>query len=871
MPVTKSGLPEALRNMISSVKSSKGTISKEEVEERRKALAHDTDGMMKARKRLNSLPDSPSEYPGMSNSQLSKATSEILDSMSPKTRNQCVARMKARAFNAGEVIIEEGAIGTSMYFIDVGHAIAVKNGKVLQSLASGDYFGEICFIATVTNFLERSGVRTDTRQMEKCVGCGIYRVASIQATEDCRCLELNVKDFMVVIQEDPAGLRAILGILSQVASRRSERAKSCTAQSAENEPVQRSSRDDLLIHRSASSELGVVRLPATSPEPSNTKGPRTSSESPTRFRPEFNQPGHSGRHACDMDLHKKGSSTPSKVPASVNPADNPFLHKYLKSKASCDLFDNLSERSRFHCFQAMNLVKFKAGECIVKKGSLGTTMYFIDYGKVNAVVEGKVAQSLESGDFFGEMSFLATCRKRIKESSETDSTHLRACDVVAQIDAGCWELTVEDFLNSLNSDLAGNREALRVLAKCAEKRRANIHRLESAKPGEPEPEPPAHIAARSKPAPETMEEIEYGVIHPLLPNRLSFTIHKDQGQTKVEIVKNRKLFFFSSTFHESYVPYCDDFGPVNLAAVYEFCKYMQEKLQDPRLANRQLVYYAERDVALRTNAAFLLGTYLIVVEQWTPEEAALAFASMGKRLFVPFRDATYQPPTFHLSLLDCLRGLKAAMTAGLFDYESFDVNRYLFLDNPAQYDLHQPCPKFIAFRGPDSQDARMLRPEAYSQIFHTLKVSAVVRLNEASTYDAEEFKKNGIRHYDMEFEDCTTPPAKLVDRFLSLCTSEKGVVAVHCKAGLGRTGTLIALWMMRKYQWTARDCIAWLRIVRPGSIIGVQQQYLVACEESMKKGAKLPEPEEVEKLLAGGSASKMAKQVELGMLNRRDR
>ncbi|EKX53411.1 hypothetical protein GUITHDRAFT_45364, partial [Guillardia theta CCMP2712] len=275
-----------------------------------------------------------------------------------------------------------------------------------------------------------------------------------------------------------------------------------------------------------------------------------------------------------------------------------------------------------------------------------------------------------------------------------------------------------------------------------------------------------------------------------------------------------------------YVPYCDDFGPVNLAAVYEFCKYMQEKLQDPRLANRQLVYYAERDVALRTNAAFLLGTYLIVVEQWTPEEAALAFASMGKRLFVPFRDATYQPPTFHLSLLDCLRGLKAAMTAGLFDYESFDVNRYLFLDNPAQYDLHQPCPKFIAFRGPDSQDARMLRPEAYSQIFHTLKVSAVVRLNEASTYDAEEFKKNGIRHYDMEFEDCTTPPAKLVDRFLSLCTSEKGVVAVHCKAGLGRTGTLIALWMMRKYQWTARDCIAWLRIVRPGSIIGVQQQYL---------------------------------------------
>ena len=56
---------------------------------------------------------------------------------------------------------------------------------------------------------------------------------------------------------------------------------------------------------------------------------------------------------------------------------------------------------------------------------------------------------------------------------------------------------------------------------------------------------------------------------------------------------------------------------------------------------------------------------------------------------------------------------------------------------------------------------------------------------------------------------------------------------LHCLAGLGRTGTLIGLWLMAQHHWKARETIGWLRIVRPGSVIGAQQHFLVAVEGAL--------------------------------------
>ena len=94
-------------------------------------------------------------------------------------------------------------------------------------------------------------------------------------------------------------------------------------------------------------------------------------------------------------------------------------------------------------------------------------------------------------------------------------------------------------------------------------------------------------------------------------------------------------------------------------------------------------------------------------------------------------------------------------------------------------------------------------------------------MNEAK-YERNKFIRNGIQHSDLYFIDGSTPPENIVKEFLMIAENEPGAMAIHCKAGLGRTGTLIGLYAMKHYKFPAAAFIGWIRIARPGSILGPQ-------------------------------------------------
>ena len=344
---------------------------------------------------------------------------------------------------------------------------------------------------------------------------------------------------------------------------------------------------------------------------------------------------------------------------------------------------------------------------------------------------------------------------------------------------------------------------------------------------------PAPAQARSPKADYSSSTIsQLGPMITLLPNKLYLRFHKGKDETVREILRHEGAFFFSSA-HDKYRPYCSDFGPIDLSTVVAICRELRALLANPLLDNRPVIYYAYCNGAEQTNAAFALASYMMLVEGRTPEEAWAPFARVEPSPWIQFRDATHLQSDFDLSILDCLHGLARGREECFFSLDEMDVDEFRANDDLGVSSI---CPKFVAFKGPyagPKKPSWALEPAAYMEALDSTGVTDVVRLNEASSYDACEFTEQGMVHHDLEFKDCSTPPLPIVTEFMRICNEAEGTVAVHCLAGLGRTGTLIGLWLMAQHHWKARETIGWLRIVRPGSVIGAQQHFLVAVEGAL--------------------------------------
>lgn len=328
-----------------------------------------------------------------------------------------------------------------------------------------------------------------------------------------------------------------------------------------------------------------------------------------------------------------------------------------------------------------------------------------------------------------------------------------------------------------------------------------------------------------------------------LPDEVALEDHI--RKTALEIVPERLLFcslgshpkptgkmqFFTVDYDLRYNGYFADFGPLNIAQLVKFCRAMDSELRKAESEDRTIVYYCSHSPHQRANAGFLIGAFALLILRRTADEI-WEMLQNSYPTFLPFRDASYGIATFSLTIYDCLLGLKKAVALGWIDVANFNVEEYEQFDAVENGDWNWIVPgKIIAFSSPVDNVAERL-PKKVIVPFRERGVQTVVRLND-KLYDRRAFQEVGMRHVEMPFPDGSTPCDTLANQFLELCETEKGAIAVHCKAGLGRTGTMIGLYVLKHFGFSAKEFIAWCRICRPGCVIGCQQHYLVGMERRL--------------------------------------
>ncbi|XP_068625262.1 dual specificity protein phosphatase CDC14C-like [Battus philenor] len=287
-----------------------------------------------------------------------------------------------------------------------------------------------------------------------------------------------------------------------------------------------------------------------------------------------------------------------------------------------------------------------------------------------------------------------------------------------------------------------------------------------------------------------------------------------------------------------YEKYFSDFGPVNLGCVYKYCKILNEKL-GKCLNNEIIVHYTSSNPKKSTNAAFLMGCFGVLYLSLPPKEALKPLLIQGYN-YRPFQDATQGESAYTISLLDCLQALDKARQLGFYNFKDFNYEEYNRLDKIEGGDLNWIVPnKFLAFKGPaDIKSPIYHRPEEYIDYFKDNNVKIVIRLNK-KMYDGNVFNDAGIVHYDLFFPDGSCPPKNILLKFLRISECSDGAIAVHCKAGLGRTGSLIGCYLMKHYRMTSHEAIGWMRLCRSGSVIGQQQEWLEQLEPWLIKQGNL--------------------------------
>ena len=119
-------------------------------------------------------------------------------------------------------------------------------------------------------------------------------------------------------------------------------------------------------------------------------------------------------------------------------------------------------------------------------------------------------------------------------------------------------------------------------------------------------------------------------------------------------------------------------------------------------------------------------------------------------------------------------------------------------------------------------------------------ISAIVTVREEPLSEAW-VKNRSIDYLHLNVDDFAAPELRDIERaveFIEGRLANGGLVMVHCAAGKGRTGVVLASYLVKTEGLTAQESINKIRALRPGSIQSEVQEWAIQMYEKYLKSKK---------------------------------
>lgn len=330
----------------------------------------------------------------------------------------------------------------------------------------------------------------------------------------------------------------------------------------------------------------------------------------------------------------------------------------------------------------------------------------------------------------------------------------------------------------------------------------------------------------------TKKSLSYEII----PNRLSIFLQKGGGSGGGGGLEKRgeNIKYFTIKDWFCYPDLTEYYGPSNIAHIVRFNQLLVEHFN---LSKNELCLFLDRKDKQSLNGLLLVGSFLLL-------EMGMDILEVEMMLQKPFQEiitktykteGSYSADDLPITVKDCLRGIIAFRNMNLLPpINSLCPQTILEMERVENGDMNWIVPgKILAFAGPRSD---FFSVEKFIDWALLNNVRGIIRLNKGG-YKAGDMKERGLEHYQMFIPDGHVPSQKDIDRFIGIAEMHwrKGeAIGVHCHAGLGRTATMIALFLIKKYNFNADYVIAILRMMRPGSVLSYQARFLECMQYSLR-------------------------------------